>query len=105
MDSMQRRVLAALDHYTNGRGGVIPAQIYVAGDDRGIADFSRWYVTGPKDRSGYISGPIPAYVVRELASAGKITADVRDQYGKPLAFVLPKYARTYFSLLGEKQNG
>lgn len=89
-----QRILTALNHYTRSRNGMIPAQIYAAGDGSGFADFGTWYVTGPKDRWGFISGPIHKAVVMRLADKGLIVPDVKDLYGKPVAYVLPKFART-----------
>lgn len=59
--------------------------LYASSDGGRGADFRRWYVTGPRDRVGYIRGPFPPEQVRRIAASGKIKPVVVED-GLALAY-------------------
>lgn len=64
--------------------------LYAAADqyDTRKADRSRWYVTGPEDRKGYIKGPFSEDQVARVAATGKLRSVCRDDDGRSIAYEL-----------------
>jgi hypothetical protein len=85
-------ILRALVGGTSGRNGTIPHQLYAAAlaSDTRLADTERWYLTGPRDRPGFVRGPFPLSQVDRLAKSGRQKADVTGQDGTVQAWILAK---------------
>jgi hypothetical protein len=72
------QLIAALRHCGpfRGRGGKeIEPWLYAVADpwDPRKADLTRWFVTGPAERQGYIKGPFPREQVDRVAAAAPIS--------------------------------
>ncbi|HYI43714.1 MAG TPA: hypothetical protein VD768_08850 [Sphingomicrobium sp.] len=82
-------IIAALRGGTPGRGRVIPHLLYAPAQKGGgrMADTSQWFITGPRERPGYLPGPISPRVVNRLARNGVIVPDT-EAYGQVQSYRL-----------------
>lgn len=90
-------ILAGLDYregWVSKRTGLpIPASLYAAAHplDSRKADFSRWFMTGPRDRRGFVPGPFSHEQVQRLARSGQIVPEFIGDDRVPHTYVLRKF--------------
>jgi len=75
---------------THGKNGPAKPWLYAAADpwNSREADLDHWYVTGPRDRRGYIAGPFSYDQIQRVAATGKLSVVCRDNSGTAIAYEL-----------------
>lgn len=60
-----------------------------------LGDTSRWFVSGPQSRPGYVKGPFSREQVRRIVKTGEVHMLCLDQAGEPCAYVHRRHAHTW----------
>lgn len=73
------------------------AMLYAAASPQNpkLGDTSRWFVSGPKWRAGYVQGPFSRDQVRRIVKTGEVHMLCLDQAGEPCAYVHRRHAHMW----------